>query len=142
MVYLCGQEDSWKLLEEMTENAEKILEALELPFRRILLATGDAGFGSAKTYDLEVWSPAMNKYLECSSCSNCTDFQARRMNTRYQSKEGLKFVHTLNGSGIALPRLMISLIENNQTEDGSIKIPKVLWKYTDFKEIVSENNKN
>jgi len=135
MVYICKQEESYKMLEEMTSNAEKILELLELPYRRILLATGDAGFGSAKTYDLEVWSPAMKKYLETSSCSNCTDFQARRMNTRYQPKEGIKFVHTLNGSGLALPRLMISLIENNQQEDGSIKIPKVLWSHTGFKEI-------
>jgi len=136
MVYICKQEDSSKFLEEMTENAEKILKQLGIPFRRILLATGDAGFSSSKTYDLEVWSPAMNKYIECSSCSNCTDFQARRMNTRYQSKEGtLKFVHTLNGSGLALPRLMISIIENNQQADGGIKIPKVLWKYTGFKEI-------
>jgi len=135
MVYLCKQEESEAMLEEMTGNAEKILEALELPYRRILLATADAGFASAKTYDIEVWSPAMGRYLETSSCSNCWDFQARRMNTRYQSKEGLKFVHTLNGSGIALPRLMISLIENNQQEDGSIKIPKVLHKYTGFTEI-------
>jgi seryl-tRNA synthetase len=82
----------------------------------------------------------MNRYLECSSCSNCTDFQARRMNTRYQAKDGtLKIVHTLNGSGIALPRLMISLIENNQQEDGSIKIPKALWPYTGFKEITPVN---
>lgn len=138
MVYLCKPEDSFKFLEEMTENAENILKELEIPFRRILLATADAGFASAKTYDLEVWSPAMNRYLETSSCSNCTDFQARRMNTRFQSKEGLKFVHTLNGSGIALPRLMISLIENNQQPDGSISIPKALWKYTGFKEIKAE----
>lgn len=136
MVYICTQEDSWKFHEEMTENAEAILKQLELPFRRILLSKEDAGFSSAKTYDLEVWSPAMNRYLECSSCSNCTDFQARRMNTRYDAKDGtLKIVHTLNGSGIALPRLMISLIENNQQKDGSIKIPKVLWPYTGFKEI-------
>ena len=134
MVYLCRQEDSWKFLEEMTEEAENIIKTLELPFRRLLLATADAGFSSAKTYDIEVWSPAMNKYLETSSCSNCTDFQARRMNTRYQAKDGtLKFIHTLNGSGLALPRLMISLIENNQQPDGSIAIPKALWPYTGFK---------
>jgi len=138
MVYICNQEESWDLLEEMTEYAEKILDALELPYRRLLLSTEDASFSSAKTYDIEVWSPAMNRYLECSSCSNCTDFQARRMNTRYKTKEGLKFVHTLNGSGIALPRLMISLIENNQQKDGSIKVPEVLWKYTGFKVIEVE----
>ncbi|VVB80394.1 Serine--tRNA ligase [uncultured archaeon] len=135
MVYLCNPEESYDMLEEMTGNAEKILENLEVPFRRIWLSTGDAGFASAKTYDLEVWSPGMNRYLECSSCSNCTDFQARRMNCRVQGKNGLRFLNTLNGSGIALPRLMIAIIENNQQEDGSIKIPKVLWPYTNFKEI-------
>lgn len=140
MVYICKQEDSWDFLEEMTKRAEKILELLELPYRRIVLATADAGFASAKTYDLEAWSPALKKYLETSSCSNCADFQARRMNTRYQSKDGLKFVHTLNGSGLATPRLLIALIENNQQKDGSIKIPKVLWKYTGFKEIKKNDN--
>ena len=138
MVYICTPEQSNELLEEMTSNAEKILKELGLPFRRLLLSTGDAGFASAKTYDLEVWSPAMNKYIECSSCSNCTDFQARRMNTRCKGKSGLRVVHTLNGSGIALPRLMISILENNQQKDGSIKIPEVLWKYTGFKEIKAE----
>ncbi len=141
MVYLCKSEESWDLLEEMTRYAENILDALELPYRRILLATGDASFASAKTYDLEVWSPAMGRYLETSSCSNCMDFQARRMNTKYQGKNGTNFVHTLNGSGLALPRLMISLIENNQTPEGTIKIPKALWKYTGFKEIKPEKVK-
>ncbi|HJX49898.1 MAG TPA: serine--tRNA ligase [Candidatus Nanoarchaeia archaeon] len=129
MVYICRQEDSWQLHEEMTKRAEKLLQLLELPYRVIVLATADASFASAKTYDLEVWSPAMKKYLETSSCSNCTDFQARRMNTRYQGKDGLKFVHTLNGSGLATPRLLISLIENNQNKDGSINIPKILQPY-------------
>ena len=138
MVYICKPEDSWKFHEEMTENAENILKALELPHRRLLLSTEDAGFSSAKTYDLEVWSPAMNRWLEASSCSNCTDFQARRMNTRYQSKDGMKFVHTLNGSGLALTRFMIALIENNQQADGSIKVPEVLWPYTGFKVIESK----
>lgn len=135
MVYICKPEDSDKFLEEMTERAERILEMLEIPYRRVLLATADASFASAKTYDLEVWSPAMKKYLEASSCSNCTDFQTRRMNLRYQSAGNLSYAHTLNGSGLATPRLLISLIENNQQADGSIKIPKVLWKYTGFKEI-------
>ena len=129
MVYFCREEDSWNILEEMTERAERILQLLELPYRKVVLATADASFASAKTYDLEVWSPSLKKYLETSSCSNCTDFQARRMNTRYQSRQGLKFVHTLNGSGLATPRLLISLIENNQNKDGSINIPKVLQKY-------------
>jgi len=129
MVYICKQEDSWKLLEEMTNRAEKLLELLKLPYRKIILATADAGFASAKTYDFEAWSPFLKKYLETSSCSNCTDFQARRMNTRYQTKNGLKFVHTLNGSGLATSRLLISLVENYQQKDGSIKIPAVLQKY-------------
>ena len=138
MVYICKQEDSWKFHEEMTKRAEKILELLKIPYRRLLLATADAGFSSAKTYDLEVWSPYMKKYLETSSCSNCTDFQARRMNTRYQSKEGLKFVHTLNGSGLATPRLLISLIENYQQKDGTIKIPTVLQSYMNGKKFIGK----
>ena len=138
MVYISNQEDSEKLLEEMTKRAEKLLDLLELPYRRILLATKDASFASAKTYDLEAWSPFLNKYLEVSSCSNCTDFQARRMNTRYQSKNNLKFVHTLNGSGLATPRLIISIVENNQQKDGSIKIPKVLWSYMNNKKIIKK----
>ena len=121
----------------MTTRAEKILEMLGLPYRRVVLASQDMGFAAAKTYDLEVYSPAMKTYLEASSCSNCTDFQARRMNTRYIEKKTNKrnFVHTLNGSGLATPRLIISLVECNQQKDGSIKIPKVLHKYTGFKVI-------
>ena len=129
MVYIVPEDKSWDILEEMTARAEKLLEMLEIPYRKIILATQDASFASAKTYDLEVWSPKLKKYLECSSCSNTTDFQARRMNLRYQSKEGLKFAHCLNGSGLATPRLLISLVENNQNKDGSINIPKVLQSY-------------
>ncbi len=140
MVYISNEKDSWKFLEEMTRRAEKILELLKIPYRRVLLASSDMGFASAKTYDLEVYSPYLKKYLEVSSCSNCTDFQARRMNLRYQAKEGLKFVHTLNGSGLATPRLLIALIENNQQKDGSIKIPKVLWKYIG-KKIIKKKEK-
>jgi len=140
MVYFAKQEESWKLLEEMTGYAEGILKSLEIPFRRIMLATADAGFSSARTYDIEVWSPAMNRWLECSSCSNCTDFQARRMNTRYQGKEGLKLVHTLNGSGIALPRLMIAIMENYQNADGTINVPKVLQPYINLKKIEKFNS--
>ena len=138
MVYLCKQEDSWKFHEEMTARAEKLLDKLKIPYRRVLLATADAGFASAKTYDLEVWSPYLKKYLETSSCSNCTDFQARRMNTRYQSKDGLKFVHTLNGSGLATPRLLISLVENYQQKDGSIKVPAVLQPYMNGKKFIGK----
>jgi seryl-tRNA synthetase len=141
MVYLCRQEDSWKFHEEMTARAEKLLDKLKLPYRRILLATADAGFASAKTYDLEVWSPFLKKYLETSSCSNCTDFQARRMNTRYQGKDGLKFVHTLNGSGLATPRLLISLVENYQQKDGSIKVPAVLVPYMNGKKFIGKKEK-
>jgi len=141
MVYLCKPENSYKFLEEMTKRAEKILESLKLPYQRNVLSTGDMGFAAAKTYDIEVYSPYLKKYIETSSCSNCTDFQARRMNTRFSSKQGLKFVHTLNGSGLATPRLLISLVENNQTKQGTIKIPKVLWKYTEFKEIKPEQTK-
>jgi len=140
MVYICSQEDSWKFLEEMTERAEKLLEKLKLPYRRILLASQN-GFSNAKTYDLEVWSPFLKKYLETSSCSNCTDFQARRMNTRYQSKSGIRFVHTLNGSGLATPRLLISLIENYQQKDGSIKVPAVLQPYMNGKKFIGKIEK-
>lgn len=141
MVYFCREEDSWRILEEMTKRAEKILESLNIPYRKLLLATKDASFASAKTYDLEAWSPYLKKYLEVSSCSNCTDFQARRMNTRYQGKDGLKFVHTLNGSGLATPRLLISLVENNQQKDGTIKIPKVLQKYMGGKKVIGKKLK-
>jgi len=139
MVYLCSQEDSWKLHEEMTARAEKLLDKLKLPYRKLLLATADASFASAKTYDLEVWSPFLKKYLETSSCSNCTDFQARRMNTRYQSKNGLKFIHTLNGSGLATSRLLISLVENYQQKDGSIKIPSCLQSYMNGKRFIGKS---
>src|SRR3989344_2615583 len=143
MVYVCREEDSWKFLEEMTRHAEKILEKLKIPYQRVILSTGDSGFAAAKTYDLKVWSPYQKKYLEVSSCSNCTDFQARRMNTRYQSKDGkLKLVHTLNGSGLALPRLLIAILENYQQKDGSIKIPSCLWKYTGFKVIKAKLKAN
>jgi seryl-tRNA synthetase len=138
MVYICTQEHSWKFHEEMTARAEKLLQMLNLPYRKLLLATADAGFASAKTYDLEVWSPFQKKYLETSSCSNCTDFQARRMNTRYQSKQGLKFAHTLNGSGLATSRLLIALVENYQQKDGSIKVPEVLQPYMNGKKFIGK----
>jgi seryl-tRNA synthetase len=139
MVYICRQEDSKRFHEEMVSRAEKILQMLKLPYRKVLLATADAGFASSKTYDLEVWSPALKKYLETSSCSNCTDFQARRMNTKYsENKTGeKKFVHTLNGSGLATPRLLISLVENCQQKDGSIKVPSVLIPYINGKKTIS-----
>jgi len=130
-------ENSEKELKLMLEDAEKLLQMLKIPYRTIILCSGDMGFASAITYDIETYSPFLKKYLETSSVSNCKDFQARRMNTKFlrNKTNERKFVHTLNGSGLALPRLMISLIENNQQKDGSIKIPAVLQKYTGFKEI-------
>jgi seryl-tRNA synthetase len=135
MVEIVKPQDSWKELESMRARAEKILEKLKIPYRTKLLSSQDTGFASAKTYDIEAYAAGAKDYLEVSSCSNCTDFQARRMNTKYQSKKGFEFVHTLNGSGLALPRLMIALIENNQQKDGSIKVPSALWSYTGFKVI-------
>ena len=121
-------EESPVALEQMTAHATGLLEALELPYRVVELCTGDLGFGSAKTYDLEVWAPGQNEWLEVSSCSNVTDFQARRANVRYRPEPGAKprFVHTLNGSGLALPRVMIAIMETYQQADGSITVPEVL----------------
>ncbi|MBD3355285.1 serine--tRNA ligase [Candidatus Woesearchaeota archaeon] len=129
MVKLCHPDHSEKELEDMRQRAEKLLEMLNIPYRTLILSTGDMGFAASKTYDIEVYSPYQKKYLETSSCSNCLDFQARRMNTRFRTKQGNKYIHTLNGSGLAAPRLMISLLECNQLKDGSIKIPKVLQPY-------------
>ena len=119
-------------LEEMVSHAEKVLRALELPYRVVLLSTGDIGFGSAKTYDLEVWLPAQNAYREISSCSNCEAFQARRMQARFRNAQGkTELVHTLNGSGLAVGRSLVALLENHQQRDGSIAIPKALQPYLD-----------
>ncbi|MCB0367946.1 MAG: serine--tRNA ligase, partial [Bdellovibrionales bacterium] len=116
--------------EALTSHAEEVLRQLELPYRRMLLCTGDMGFGSAKTYDLEVWLPGQSEYREISSCSNFEDFQARRANIRFKSQGGKpQFVHTLNGSGLAVGRTLIAILENYQTEEGSIKVPKVLSPY-------------
>jgi len=117
--------------ERMTRCAEVVLEKLELPYRRILLCTGDMGFSAAKTYDLEVWLPSQNTYREISSCSNCTDFQSRRMQARWRNPDSGKpeLVHTLNGSGVAVGRALVAVMENYQQEDGSIAVPKVLQPY-------------
>ena len=121
---------SYQTHEELTSHAEKVLTELELPFRRMLLCTKDMSFGSAKTYDLEVWLPGQNEYREISSCSNFEDFQARRANIRFKSQGGKpQFVHTLNGSGLAIGRTLVAVLENNQREDGSIAIPKALQSY-------------
>ena len=116
-------------LDRMLDCAKKILENLEIPYQVILLSTGDMGFSAEKTYDIEAWIPSENKYREVSSCSSCGVFQARRMGAKYKSDKGSEYVGTLNGSGLAVGRLMISLIENNQNKDGTIAIPKVLKKY-------------
>jgi seryl-tRNA synthetase len=124
-------ENSYEQHERLTSNAEEVLKRLELPFQRVALCTGDIGFGSAKTYDLNVWLPGQNAYREISSCSNFEDFQARRSNIRFKPKGGGKpqFAHTLNGSGLAIGRTLIALMENYQHEDGSIKVPDVLVPY-------------
>ena len=121
-------------LNRMLTCAEKILEKLEIPYQVMLLSSGDMGFSAEKTYDIEVWIPSENKYREISSCSSCGTFQARRMGAKFKSNNGTEFVGTLNGSGLAVGRLMIALIENNQNEDGSINIPTALKKYMNNKE--------
>ena len=131
MVSICRPEDSEAEHERMTKCAEAILEALKLPYRRMLLCTGDMGFGARKTYDLEVWLPGQGAYREISSCSNTGDFQARRMNARYRPEGEKKtaFVHTLNGSGLAVGRTLVAVMENYQREDGSIAVPEALAPY-------------
>lgn len=129
LVSITTPEQSADEHERMTACAEEVLKRLELPFRRMLLCTGDMGFGARKTYDLEVWLPSQAKYREISSCSNCGDFQARRMQARYRSKDGVKFVHTLNGSGLAVGRTLVAVLENYQNQDGSVTIPAALRPY-------------
>ena len=130
LIKVVKPEESYAELEEMVVNAETVLQQLELHYRVIMLCTGDMGFASAKTYDIEVWAPGQNQYLEVSSCSNCEDFQARRMNLRYKSGTGEnRFPHILNGSGTALARLFVSLIETHQQADGSIRVPAALQPY-------------
>ena len=131
LVKFAKPEESFAELETLTGQAESILQALELPHRVITLCTGDMGFGSAKTYDIEVWLPSYNAYKEISSCSNCTDFQARRANMRFKREDTgkVEFLHTLNGSGLAVGRCLAAIIENYQNEDGSITVPEVLRPY-------------
>ncbi|EGZ47155.1 serine--tRNA ligase [Neisseria wadsworthii] len=130
MVQIVHPEQSYDALEEMVGHAEKILQLLELPYRVIVLCTGDMGFGAAKTYDLEVWVPAQNTYREISSCSNCEDFQARRMKARFKDENGKnRLLHTLNGSGLAVGRTLVAVLENHQNADGSINIPAALQPY-------------
>ncbi len=131
LVHIVAPETSWQALEELTGHAEVILQRLELPYRVMTLCAGDIGFGAAKTYDLEVWLPGQQRYREISSCSNCVDFQARRMGARWRNPETNKPepVHTLNGSGVAAGRALIAVMENYQTADGAIRVPDVLQPY-------------
>ena len=131
MVQIVEPEKSFEALESLTGNAERVLQLLELPYRKLALCTGDMGFGAVKTYDLEVWIPSQDKYREISSCSNCGDFQARRMQARYRNPATGKpeLVHTLNGSGLAVGRTLVAVLENYQQEDGSIRVPEVLKPY-------------
>lgn len=139
MVKFAHPDHSWEELESLTQNAEHVLQLLELPYRVICLATGDIGFSSAKTYDVEVWLPSFNTYREISSCSNFLDFQARRANIRFRDKDGkVRFVHTLNGSGLAIGRTVAAVLENYQQPDGSVVIPKVLRPYMGGLEVIGK----
>lgn len=137
MVQIVHPEKSWEALEFMRECAQGILEDLKLPYRTVTLCSGDLGFGAKKTYDIEVWLPAQDTYREISSCSNCGDFQARRMKARFKNAEGkTEFVHTLNGSGLATGRTLVAVMENYQNEDGSITVPEVLRPYMGGLEVI------
>ena len=131
LVSITSPEQSGDEHERMTQCAEEVLKRLDLPYRTLTLSTGDMGFSARKTYDIEVWLPGQNAYREISSCSVCGDFQARRMDARYRPKEGKgpRFVHTLNGSGVAVGRALIAVLENYQNPDGSVTIPEVLRSY-------------
>lgn len=143
MVKVCKPEDSWDELEKLTHNAEHLLQKLGLPYHVVALSTGDASFTSAKTYDLEVWLPYQDKYREISSCSNCTDFQARRSLIRYRDENGkLHLAHTLNGSGLAVGRTVAAILENYQNEDGSVTIPKVLVPYMNGMTKITKEQQN
>ena len=138
MVNFAHPEKSYEALEDMTRSAERILELLELPYRTIVLCTGDMGFGATKTYDIEVWLPGQDKYREISSCSNCEDFQGRRANIKFQPKDSKKkqFAHTLNGSGLAVGRCLVAVMENYQQADGTIKVPEALKPYMGGIEVI------
>ena len=139
LVHIVRPDQSYAALEELTGHAETVLQKLGLPYRVIALCSGDTGFGAAKTYDIEVWIPSQDRYREISSCSNCESFQARRMSARWRNPETGKpeLVHTLNGSGVAAGRALIAVMENNQQEDGSIRIPAVLQPYMNGQEVIS-----
>jgi len=130
LVKIVHPDTSYEELEKLTADAEEVLRLLGLPYRTVELCTGDLGFSASKTYDIEVWFPSQRRYREVSSCSNCEDFQARRMNTRFRDSRGRnRFVHTLNGSGLAVGRTLAALLENYQREDGTVEVPEVLRDY-------------
>lgn len=131
LVQLVQPENSYQALEEITRQAEKVLQLLALPYRVVELCAGDLGFAAAKTYDLEVWLPSQNKYREISSCSNCEDFQARRIQARWRNPKTGKpeLLHTLNGSGLAVGRTLVAVMENYQQADGHIRVPDALKSY-------------
>ena len=135
LVQICHPEKSFEALENLTSHAETILQELNLPYQVVELCTGDLGFAAAKTYDLEVWIPSQETYREISSCSNCTDFQARRAKIRFKEGGAPKLAHTLNGSALAAGRALIAVIENNFDQKGSIHIPEALQEYTKFDSI-------
>lgn len=142
LVKITEPEKSYEELEKLTQDAEKVLQLLGLPYRVVLLSSGDMGFSAAKTYDIEVWMPSYNEYKEISSCSNCEDFQARRANIRYRPSKNDKprYVHTLNGSGVAVGRTVAAILENYQQEDGSVIIPEVLRPYMGGKEVIKRQD--
>ena len=139
IVQIVRPADSYAALEELTANAEEVLRRLEIPYRTMALCGGDIGFGSAKTYDLEAWLPAQEKYREISSCSNFEAFQARRMQARWRNPDGGKPepVHTLNGSGLAVGRTLVAVLENYQQADGSVEVPQVLRPYMGGKAVLT-----
>jgi seryl-tRNA synthetase len=130
LVKICKPEDSYEQLESMVANAERVLQLLEIPYRTVSICLGDLGFTASKKYDLEFWSPVQDRFIEISSCSNCTDFQARRAGIRFRRADGSKdFAHTLNGSGLAVGRTMVALLEAHQRPDGRVAIPQALQPY-------------
>ena len=142
LVKFSTPENSYEELEKLTGDAEQVLQLLNIPYRVVLLCTGDLGFSASKTYDLEAWLPGQDTYKEISSCSNFEDFQARRANIRYRPKDkkGTEFVHTLNGSGLAIGRTVVAILENYQNADGSVTIPEVLRSYMGGLERISKNS--
>lgn len=143
LVQIVHPQKSYDVLEELTAHAEKILQKLELPYRVMVLCTGDTGFSAAKTYDIEVWLPAQNAFREISSCSNCESFQARRMQARFRNEKGkTELLHTLNGSGLAVGRTLVAILENFQNADGSVSIPRVLRPYMGGMDRLAARRKN